>query len=168
MGNTETFKMTFTAPNESPDLITNDVQAGEYLGIALDLGRISQEQMQILKAKLVATNTKFEAQNLNGLTKDDILGDLLYTTALSYYAELDSLNFVSAKTIGVTAIRLPSENIFSFELKVNTFFGIPLSATSGGLAMDVDRLMTLVKALAWKYSKGKTILLVIRYERFCI
>jgi hypothetical protein len=33
MGNTETFKMTFTAPNESDDEITNEIEAGEYLGI---------------------------------------------------------------------------------------------------------------------------------------
>ena len=65
------------------------------------------------------------------------------------------MNFVRTNAIGVTAIRLPSENIFSSELKVNSFFGIPLSASSGGLAMDVDRLMTLVKALDGNTAKAK-------------
>jgi hypothetical protein len=91
--------------------------------------------------------TKLEAQDFTSLTKDDILGDLLYTTAVSYYAELDVMDFVSAKTMGVTAIRLPSETIFSSELKVNKFFGSPISAGTGGLAMDVDRAVTLIKAL---------------------
>ncbi len=148
MGNTETFTMTFSGPGANAnDVISNDIEAGEYLGIALDLGRMSQEQMLALKAKLEATKAKLEAQDFTGLTKDDILGDLLYTTALSYYAELDVMDFVSAKTMGVMAIRLPSETIFSSELKVNKFFGSPISAGAGGLAMDLDRAMVLVKAL---------------------
>ena len=155
MGNTETFKMTFTSPNESPDVITNDVQAGGYLGIALDLGRISQEQMTALKTKLEVTKAKLEAQDYTGLTKDDIVGDLLYTTALSYYAKLDAIDLITAKTKGVIAIRLPSETISSFELKVNSFFGVPLSARHGGLSMDVDRAMVLVKALDGDINKPK-------------
>ncbi len=57
------------------------------------------------------------------------------------------MDFVTAKTKGVIAIRLPSENIFSFELKVNSFFGTPLSVSPGSLAMDVDRAMILLKSL---------------------
>jgi hypothetical protein len=155
MGNTETFKMTFTAPNESADVITNDVQAGEYLGIALDLGRISQEQMDALNVKLEATKAKLEAQDFANIAKDDILGDILYVTALGYYAELDVMDYMKSKAIGVIAIRLPSEAIFSFELSVKSFFGIPISVNQGGFAMDVDRAMALVKALDGDNDKAK-------------
>ena len=158
-GNTETFKMTFTAPNESPDVITNDIQAGEYLGIALDIGRISQEQMQALKTKLEATKAKFEAQDFANLTKDDIVGELLYTTALSYYAELDVADHMNARTLGVLAIRLPSESKTSFELSVKSFFGIPMSVSQGGLVIDIDRTMILVKPLDGNIDKAKEFLL---------
>jgi transglutaminase-like putative cysteine protease len=148
MGETETFTMTFSGPGQNAkDVIGNDIQAGEYLGIGLDLGRISQEQMTALKTKLEATKTKLEVQDFTNLTKDDILGDLLYTTTLSYHAELGVMNHVSAKTMGVAAVTLPSELIFSSELKVTTFWGVPLSVSSGGLAMDADRLISIVKAL---------------------
>lgn len=40
---------------------------------------------------------------------------MLYTTALSYHAELGVMHFVSAKTMGVAAIILLSEKIFSFD-----------------------------------------------------
>lgn len=147
MGSNETFTMTFSgpSPNDS-DVITNDVKAGNYLGIALDLGRVSQEQMTALKAKLEATKAKLETQDFTNLTKDNILGDLLYTTALSYHAEVGMMNLITAKTMGLTAITLPSETIFSFELKSNFAFGIPISVSPGGLAMDADRLMTMVKS----------------------
>jgi len=159
MGNTETFKMTFTAPNERPDVITNQIEAGEYLGIALDLGRISQEQMTALKTKLEATKAKLEAHDFTSVTKEDVLADLLYAAALYYYAKLDVIDFVNAKTHGVIAIRLPSESKFSVELSVKSFFGIPVSVSSGGLAMDIDRTMTLVKSLRSEANKAKDFLL---------
>ncbi|MEW6054895.1 MAG: hypothetical protein AB1552_14120 [Nitrospirota bacterium] len=53
------------------------------------------------------------------------------------------------------AIIQPSETIFSFELKRNFAFGIPISVSSGGLAMDADRLMTLVKSLDGNTEKPK-------------
>ena len=95
--------------------------------------------MTFLRAKL-------KTKGFTGHTKDDILGDLLYTTAISYHAELGVMNFVTAKTMGVAAITLPSETIFSYELKRNLVFGIPISGSSGGLAIDADRLLTLAKA----------------------
>jgi hypothetical protein len=136
-------------------LLLKCLPIGEAYGIGLDLGRISPEQMQTLKTKLETTKAKLEANNFTTLTKDDILGDLLYTTALSYYAELDVMDHVSSKTMGVAAIRLPSETIFSFELKVTGFLGSPLSASSGSLAMDVDRALTLTKALDGDQAKPK-------------
>ena len=147
MGNTETFKITFIIPNESPNVITNEIEAGEYLGVALDTGGISKEQMVSIRAKLQATKRKIKEGNFLTLTKDDIVGDLLYLSGLSYYVELDTINHVIAKKMGVTAIRLPSEIIFSFELKINKILGFPLSVHSDALYMDVDSSTALVKAL---------------------
>jgi transglutaminase-like putative cysteine protease len=147
LGMTEDFTMAFSGPGlNAHDVIKNDIQAGEFYGIALDLGRISQEQMQELKTKLETTKTKLELEDFTGLTKDDILGDLLYTTALSYYAELDVMDHVQSKTMNLLAIRLPSEAHFSTELSVYSIFGTPMSVSANGMAMDVDRIMTMVKA----------------------
>ncbi|MBI5675884.1 MAG: transglutaminase domain-containing protein [Nitrospirae bacterium] len=160
MGLTENFTMSFSYPKQSKKVISNLIEAGEYLGIALDLGRISKEQMTALKTKLEATKAKLEAKDFTNITKDDILGDLLYTTALSYFAELDAMNYMQAKTMGVNIIRLPSENIFSFELAVATsFYDIPISVSAGGLAMDVDHNVHVVKALNGDNDKKKQFML---------
>lgn len=159
MGVTEEFKITFTGPNVSADIISNDIEAGEYMGIGLDLGRISKKQMQAVQTKLEDTKAKLEAQDLANLTKDDILGDLLYTTAISYYAELDVMDYIQAKTMGVIATRLPSESLFSYELKVSKFMDIPVSIEASGLAMDVDRAMVLVKSLDDDTEKPKQFML---------
>ena len=62
---------------------------------------------------------------------------------------------IAAKTNGVLAITLPSEAIFSSEIKVNTFFGIPLSVNPSGLAMDADRLLSVVQSLDGNAEKSK-------------
>ncbi len=57
--------------------------------------------------------------------------------------------------MGVVAITYPSKTIFSFELKRNFAFGIPISVSSGGLAMDADRLYSVVKSLDGNTEKPK-------------
>jgi len=43
----------------------------------------------------------------------------------------------------VGSIRLMSESVFSFELKTKYMFGVPVSISAGGLAMDIDRDVTV-------------------------
>ncbi len=159
MGLTENFVMSFSFPGQSSNVVSNMIEAGEYLGIALDLGRISKEQMLAVRTKLVSTKTKLEAQDFTILTKDDIVGDLLYTTALSYFVELDAMNYMQAKTMGVNITRLPSESISSFELDIAiSFYDIPMSVSAGGLAMDVDHNVNVVKALDSDNDKKKQLM----------
>jgi hypothetical protein len=115
--------------------------------------------MTAIKTKLEDTKLKLEVQDFTNLTKDDILGDLLYTTAVSYFAELDVMDHMQAGTMGISATRLPSEALFSYDLKVNKFMGSPLSVSSGGLAMDVDRAIALVKSFDADPEKPKQFML---------
>lgn len=86
---------------------------------------------------------------------------LISRKTISFYAGLDSMNFVSAKTIGMMAITLPSETIFSYGLKGNLVFGIPISVSSGALAINTDRLQTLAKALDGDQAKPKQFFLTL-------
>jgi hypothetical protein len=147
LGTTETFTMQFYDPAVTESPIVNTIDAGAYLAIGLNLGRIAEDQMIGLEAKLKMTKAKLEAKEYSDITKEDVLGDLLYATAIMYHSELGVANVVAAKTLGVSAITLPSETIFSSQLKVDTFFGIPRSVSADGLAMDADRLLNVVKAL---------------------
>jgi hypothetical protein len=155
MGTTEEFIMTFIGPKVSPDVITNRIEAGEYLGIGLDLGRISEGQMIAIKTNLEATKIKLASKNFTSLTREDIIGDLLYLTALFYYSTLDVKDYIDSKTIGIFVMRMPSEALFSYELNVTKFLGTPLSASFGGTAMDVDRAMLLAKSLNGDKEKCK-------------
>ena len=146
MGVAEDFNMTFHDPVRSDDIIRNKIDAGEYFGIAVDVGRMSESMMNTVKARMEVTKAKLEAEDFTGLTKDELLGDLLYTTAMSYFAELDAFDFIQSRTMGLIDIRFPSEAIFKTSLGVDTSFGVPVSAGVGGLAMDADRIMSLTKS----------------------
>ncbi|MCL5024420.1 MAG: transglutaminase-like domain-containing protein [Nitrospirae bacterium] len=147
MGSSETFAMIFISPNGATDVIANDLRAGEYLSVALGLGRISHDQVLALKAKLESTKSKLDATNYAALTKEDIIGDLLYTVALSYHLELDVMDSIIAGAVGVRTLRLPSEAIFSLSLEVQEMFGIPFTVSQGGPIMDVDRVLSVSKAI---------------------
>jgi hypothetical protein len=147
LGAGETFTMNFASPWIPSDLVTNPIIAGAYHAVALDLSRISSEQGQALKARLESTKAKLEAQNFTGLTKDELVGDLLYTTALMYHAEVGLTRTLAAKTAKVACATWPSETIFKTDLTVDSVFGLPRSVAAGGLAMDADRMATVSTAL---------------------
>ncbi|MEW6221382.1 MAG: transglutaminase domain-containing protein, partial [Thermodesulfobacteriota bacterium] len=140
MGTTEDCHLTMTFPGKGAFPVHNTIEAGDYAAIALDLGRIAQAQLAAVKAKLETTKARLEAQDFAGLTRDDLLGDLLFTTAVGYYAEYDVLDYLSARTMQVNNLRLPSEALFANDLKFTYSFysGRAISAQPGGLVMDVD------------------------------
>ncbi|ESP63027.1 TolA protein [Smithella sp. ME-1] len=149
MGYEETFDMVFTAPgpNGASDVVSNQIDAGAYHAIAIDTGKISQAQMLSMKSKLEDLKSKLDNNNFTNITKDDLIGEILYGTALAYYAELDNVNYLQAKNMGVAVNRTPSESIFSFALNVGYMFGMPRSVSAGGFVMDVDRNVNIVSDL---------------------
>ncbi|MCG6535768.1 MAG: transglutaminase, partial [Syntrophales bacterium LBB04] len=145
----DTFDMVFTEPGPGggTDIVSNQIDAGAYYATAINTGKISELQMLSIKAKLEDLKSKLENNNFTNITKDDIIGEILYETALDYYSELDSANYLQSKNIGVAVNRAPSESIFSFALNVGYMFGMPRSVSVGGLVMDVDRNVNIISAL---------------------
>jgi len=142
MGSDQSFTISLNEPGIGPSQINNIVKAGEYFGIGLDTGRMGN--LDALKAKLETTKAKIDAQNFNGVTKDDIVGDLLYTTIAAYFAELDAADEVTARTMNVIRYRAPSIGMFSLTLNIKETFGVPTSAGPKGMTIDVDRAMQAV------------------------
>jgi len=114
---------------------------------------MSSEAMKGAQDRLSRTRAKLEASDFAGLTNEDIFGEMLFYTALLYNARLDGHADVLALSLGVRAVRLPSESVFRTTLKIDTIFGVPVRAQAGGLMMDVDRNIRLVKAFDGENSK---------------
>ena len=63
--------------------------AGEFYAFGIDLQGISAKQLETVKTRMETVKTKLETQQFEGLTKDGIIGDMLYAGALSYFAAND-------------------------------------------------------------------------------
>jgi len=147
LGKEESLSTVFAGPNFTTDTIVRTITAGEYAGVAVDTGGVSQDQLQALKAKLADTRTKLQTNATAGLTKDDIAGDAMYAAALSYFAERETKDIVKAKNMGIATVRLPSASLFSHQLNATLAFGEPLTVSAGGLGMDILRSLATVTAL---------------------
>ncbi len=142
MGTELPFTISLNEPGIGPSQVNNNVLAGEYFGIGLDSGGMAS--IDTLKAKLEATKAKLEAQNLDNLTKDDIVGDLLYAAIATYFIDLDTNDEITARSKDIVRYRAPSIGMASLKLDVRGIFNIPTNADSKGIMMDVDRIMQCV------------------------
>ncbi len=88
LGGPETLTITFTDANQYSDTVTKNLIAGEYYGIGIDAGGVSAQTMSNLQTQLSNIQTRLQAQDFSGMTKDDVLGSLLYNTAISYYSDM--------------------------------------------------------------------------------
>ena len=136
LGQTGEFRMTFLQPGEGPRTVNNDIAAGTYNAIVLNLGQVEDPSSRLAKTRDV--RDRIQAGNVNGLTKDDVVGEILYGAGLLYWSELDLFSRLAAGQQGIEASRLPSEGIFTYDLSVASLFGVPRTVRSGAMITDVD------------------------------
>ncbi|NOY84924.1 MAG: hypothetical protein GXO96_08930 [Nitrospirae bacterium] len=130
MGTNQLFEMTFSDPTGIGDQVVNTVQSGEYHAIGLDVNKVT---FQSLKDRV----DRWQPDTAN--ERDDRLGELLYLMAMFYFANSGFLREEASKASGVMALRHPSESMVSLNFNADFLFGIPVSISSVGLNMDVDR-----------------------------
>ena len=160
LGTTESFDMTFYDPVTGESIIQNTIDAGTYQAIALNLSRISQDEMLVSKTKLETTKAQLETEDFSGLSAGEMLGDLLYCVALTYLAEVGVAKSIAERNMGVRAVTLPSETIFASTVNTSYVWGIPRTISRGGLVMDADRILSFVRALDGDLKRAKQYVLL--------
>jgi hypothetical protein len=133
----------------------NHPVAGEYHALGLDLQGVSASQLTALKTRLEQTKARLEQFQANpndptpiqGLTKEDLSGDLLYSGILGYFASVDGADQLAARANGhIVAYRLPSYGSFMAKAEPSFWFGIVRSVSFPGVVMDVDRVFMHTEA----------------------
>ncbi len=122
----------------------NQPIAGEYIATHVDLQGVSSAQLQTLKDKLTATQTKLATNQTTGLTKEDLSGDILYSAVLGYFAANQAASQVAQRTAGIVEYRKPSFGNFMASAQTTYWFGIPRSVGFPGLMMDIDRYASII------------------------
>jgi len=112
--------------------------AGEFYAFGIDLAGISAKQLETVKTRMETVKTKLESQQFEGLTKDGIIGDMLYAGALSYFAANDVNLKMLNKGKQALAYRQPSFGTFSTNLNPIYSFGVPRQVEMSGIMVDMD------------------------------
>ncbi len=131
----------FWNPKGGWEVSSNKPTAGEYKAIVLDLQGGSADQAARVKSRLDATKAKLDGaqpSEIATLTKHDLIGDLLYSTALNYFLLNDIQDKVTALSSDIVTYRLPSFGSFGLTLKTQYWYGIPRNVDFSGFTMDID------------------------------
>jgi len=125
------------------DQAVNHPTAGEYRAIGLDLQGANPEEAARLQADIEATQAILEGGDqaqISTLTKNQLVGDLLYSTIYSYLAQTHIQDLIQAQSSNIINYRLPSFGVFSTNLQTSFFFDIPRNISFNGMFIDVDRI----------------------------
>lgn len=126
----------------------NTPVAGEYRAIAIDAAGIATSHVQTLQQKLETIKANLEVGELTGLTADDLMGTLLYSTIVSYFAVNEASERMEVNTSDVVVYHRPSFGAFLTIAQSLFFLGIPLIVRFPGLEMDVDHMVNVVASRA--------------------
>lgn len=124
----------------------NRPTAGEYIATHVDGQGVSPNQLQSLKNKLATTRAKILAAQYEGLTKEDISGDILYSSVLSYFAAGQTADRLSGQASQIVDYRKPSFGSFFAAAQPSYWFGLPRNVSFPGLVMDIDWYMSMAAA----------------------
>jgi len=121
---------------------------GEHIATGLDLQVPSTDQLIQLRARLEQTRTKLQVLQQNptdstfaqGLSKEELTGDLMYAGVLWYFAAINVASSLSARTSKVVTHRMPSFGNFGITAQTLFTFGVPRRVGFPGLQMDIDRV----------------------------
>jgi hypothetical protein len=134
MGSTQTLTMTFVIAGYGVDVVQNKIIAGTYSAITIQPQKTSVAIVTGRMEKL-----RNNSKNVDAVTLDDLLGELLYNIGLSYFHHLTFENDIYSKNFQMVYIKYPSEAITTLDVNISYLFGVPRSVSEGGLNIDVDR-----------------------------
>lgn len=137
----------------------------------LDVDLIEPGRSETVPYRVVAGDEIAVGINGNGVSTDvvekrfaahpvDNVAEYLHQVQLHYWAETDYLGEVAASRRGVHPLRLPSVGLFTSNLSVSYFFGVPRTAVYAGRVMDVQRSLVGAagadpqQVLAWVRQSG--------------
>ncbi|WP_145999077.1 hypothetical protein [Oceanicoccus sp. KOV_DT_Chl] len=141
----------YFVPGRGWSTTINPIITGEYQAIGLDYHGISPAQLQALQTRLEATKAKLEAEEFTGLTKHEVVGDLMQSGVMSYMAITDVQSRLAAQSSDIVYYREPSYGTFQTNAKTNGLLGTVTNVEMTGLLMDMDsmKFSTECKSNCW-------------------
>jgi hypothetical protein len=155
MGSVQTLTLNFYDPMFGMEVVESTVTAGTYSAITI--------QSQKTPIKIVTQRIEMlrnNSKNIDSVTLDDLLGELLYDIGLSYFHHLSFEGDFYAKTFQMVYAKGSSEAFTTLSIDVSYLFGIPWSASQGGLNIDVDRNISIPSSLSGDANRIKQFMII--------
>ncbi len=131
--------------------------AGSYLSIHLVAQTVSPQKLKDLQRGLENTKNVLESQDqalLAGLSREDVMGDMMYAGTLGYYGEQQGLLNIMALANKVGQNIRTGHGIYGYEPKMTYLYGQPWVLSAGGIHVDLADL-SASEALDGNYEKNK-------------
>ncbi|MGB1271679.1 MAG: transglutaminase domain-containing protein, partial [Endozoicomonas sp.] len=118
----------------------NEPVAGEFRAISLCLQGISESQVVDVEKKLSETRRKISNEDYSDISRQDLIGDMLFSVMMDYFVLNDAQDEVDGLQANSLGYRSPSYGIFKTILKPSYSYGVAFTVSALGVGMDVDRL----------------------------
>lgn len=133
MGTNQMLTVSINAPNMSQDIAQHNIVVGQYSAVTIHSGKTPVEVVATRMEQLI-NNSK----NVNAVTLDDLLGELLSNMGLAYFHHMTFEDDLYAKNFQMAYAKLASEALTAHGLDVTYIFGVPGSVAEGGMNIDAD------------------------------
>ncbi|QKT03858.1 hypothetical protein HUS23_08505 [Ectothiorhodospiraceae bacterium 2226] len=121
----------------------NKVLAGSYIAVGVIGGNVAPSSLRDAQSELESTRTKLgsgEDGQLEGLTREDLLGEMFHAGLLGYFAQYNAVGRLIAQSRGGHFQLVNSAGSYGYVPTVTYFFGVPRAVIPGGVEMDLDRV----------------------------
>jgi len=115
---------------------THRTVAGSYLSLNVISQSVSAQKLAQLQERLESTKALLESNSPN-ITREEVLGDMMYTGTLSYFAQLQAQSTIAGYSAKALTRMVAANGVFGYTPKVNYLFGMPRSITQGGIVLDI-------------------------------
>ena len=133
-------RLGYDSPQHGWRFSENNLVAGKYQAVGIDMQGISPEQLETLQQKLEQVKDQLDAEDYQGLTKHDLVGGILQAGIQGYLAETYAMDKLAAHAADIVYHRSPSYGTFSTQMNVSYLFGMPRNVFFSGVVMDVDQV----------------------------
>ena len=134
----------YWTPKANWVLDSKPVTVGQYQAIALDLQGLSPQMIANIQQRMQSTINTLNGGDIEGLSPDDLTGDILQAGVVSIFAVNDQMNTVNARVQGLVDVRAPSFGTLSTVAQTEYSFGVPVAVTFPSILMDIDHSEDLV------------------------
>jgi len=141
LGKEYTIKQTLYMPTRThtfgqPRLLIS----GGYYAVNTIVQSVSVEKLKALQDKIKQTQETLQNDNqtaIDSLTREDIMGDMVYAATLSYYAQMIAQGKMATRPLNTEFELVGSSGIIGYKPKIAKRFGLPTGLSAGGMNCDL-------------------------------